>query len=169
MNSTDNMDSRNKLQVVIGIYNQPSNLMVTLETLTARGFIVADLCVSGTINTLSMTGSMFKNRVNIHPELLDLFIRTDSYQTIEGSQNIVSSKGSLFVALYGLLDQRRKIDSDSSIDNCNMISSELVAHMEQGQLVLVVDVKEPRQLIRASRVLLRSSPYSIQTHEFILP
>ena len=166
--STDVAENRigiKKLRVVIGLFEQPSNLIEALEALMDKGFSSAGLCVSGTIDTMSMAGSMLHTGIIFNPALVALFTRTEPYLAIEGTHTIVGSQGSLFSTLNG---QRRKNDSSSPCDECSKISAELVTHIEQAGFVLVVDVDEPRRLIHASKILLKFSPYVVQTHEFLL-
>jgi len=142
--------------------------MTALKALMAVGFTVVDVCVCGTTDTLSMAGSALQNSASINPALVALFIRTEPYQATKDSQTIVCSRGSLFSTLNALISQRRQNDSNTACDDSREISSDFIAHIEQGQLVLVVDVDEPQRLIRASQILLKFSPHVIQTREFLL-
>jgi len=142
--------------------------MAALKALLAHGFVVPDLCVSATIDTVSMAGFMLQNSANIDSALLALFLDVEPCQTIGGLLTIVGSRGNLLATLNGLISQCQKEDTDHPCDDCRKISSELVAHIEQGQLVLVVDVDEPQRLISACQILLKFSPHVIQTREFLL-
>jgi len=50
---------------------------------------------------------------------------------------------------------------------CRQISL-LKEYIEDGALILVVEINERRQIVHASRILLRRSAHDVQTHEFQL-
>ena len=170
--STGSLDDRNvnkKIRVVIGLFDQPSNLLNALEALINKGFTSADLCVSGTIDTISMAGSMLhRNGANIDSALAALFTTTKPYEAKENSPTIVGSLGELFTLLNGLINQHQKSVFNGSCDDCDKITSEFIAHITKGRLVLIVGTDKPRQLIHASKTLLKFSPAVIQSHEFAL-
>ena len=157
----------NKLRVVVGLFEQPSKLMAAVKALMAQGINGSDLCVFGTTDTLSMTESMFQNRAIIDAALHALFMDTETFLGIESSLTIAGSRGKLLSTLRSLMNKRRMNDPTHSCDGCRKISSKLVACTNQGQLVLVVDVAKPRQLIHASKILLKFSPNALQTHEIL--
>ncbi len=159
-------DRAEKLQVVIGLFDEPSSLATALQDLLSLGFVVANICVSGTRDTVSMAGSIIQNNQDVDPLLMSLFLHTELYDTKEESQTIVGSQGTLFVQLNSMIKQRQANTVDVVGDDCPKFTAEIYAQIDKGRLVLVVETDQPLQLIHASRVMLRHSFNAVQTHEF---
>ena len=154
-----------KQRVAIGLFDKSSNLGEALEALIDDGFSVVSLCVFATESSVRKAWSMLHYKAKVDPALAALFFCTDSYKTLEGMHPIVGSQGRLFSRLNVYKQNRH---SDGYCDNCGKISAELVVHIERGDFVLVVDVDEPRQLIHATKIMLKFSHDIVQTHEILL-
>jgi len=163
--ATDRNESK-KLRVVLGLFDQPSSLTATFQELIPHGFTAADLCISGSHDTVSMVGSVVQGTHEMNQNLVDLLTHTETYEATADTQTIVGSRGVLFSQLNALIRQNNKTRLSPACKNCNNLTSELRTHIKHGRLVLAVETDEPQQLTHASKVLLRHSPYPIHTHEF---
>lgn len=166
--TSGNRPGSEKQRVVFGLFDDSVGVKAALMDLLSAKFNTENLCVVGTCDAVTLAVSALQQKRNANSRLIELLTYTEPFKAAPDSQVLVGSRGVLLQQLNAWFQTHQLDESLSVSSNRLKIIAELVVQMEQGRLSLIVNASAPRQLIHASRVLLRRSTYAIQTLEFLL-
>jgi len=154
------------LRLAIGIFYEPARLDRAITDLRADGVAAEELCLVGTPDAFEKARQHESDASGqpagaaAHPELRDLG------ELIEGCR-LSASPGPLLQTLL----KHGKWSKDDGPVASDWLWPELLArlsdHLCKGALVLVVCTPTFASQHKSSRILLRHSAHTVQTHEFM--
>lgn len=149
-----------------GVFYEPGKLESAIGELQADGFTRQDLCLAGTREAL---GSIVQRasspilaligKVLDYRQLRPLFPLLDSVE-------VVATSGAL---LRKLLKEAAWSNGGQELSSSWLLPElfgRFTEHMRQNAVVLLVSAPDATLQYRSSRVLLRHSAHTVQTHEF---
>ncbi len=148
-------------RLAIGLLQERQRLEEALADLFADGLGVSDMCLVGTRQAFDRL--MPGPRAGESGE--GLLAQFHALLPLAEDQEVVATSGPLLHAL--LSNAKWQSDGPSRMSR---ILPQLLArsseHIDKGAIALLVRAPDPLLLHRSSRVLLRHSAHTVQTHEF---
>jgi hypothetical protein len=149
-----------------GVFYQPQELESAIAELRADGFTRRDMCLAGTREAL---GSIAQQASGPEPSLIG---KTLDYRQLRPLYPLLDNVE--VVATSGVLLRKLLKEADWRSRDQDLLSSWLLPdlfgrftdHMRQNAIVLLVSAPDPGLQHRSSRILLRHSAHTVQTHEF---
>lgn len=151
-------------RLAIGLFHERQRLENALADLLSDGLGVLDMCLVGTRQAFDrlMPKSGGDGTADLSAAPLAQF---QSLLPIAEDQGVVATSGALLHALRS--DAKWQGDGSSGVSR---ILPQLLAksseHIDQGALALLVRAPDSILQHRSSRILLRHSAHTVQTHEF---
>ena len=150
-------------RLAIGLFHDRQRLDEALKDLSADGLGVLDMCLVGTRRAFDRLMPKLEGDGTSEPSGTPL-AQFQSLLPIAEGQEVVATSGALLHALRS--DADRQGDGSSGVSR---ILPQLLAksseHIDQGALALLVRAPDSVLQHRSSRILLRHSAHTVQTHE----
>lgn len=156
-------ENADPFRLAIGVFHEPQRLESAITDLFADNFDPRDLCLVGTRQAFDRLMPMAGAAV---PEPARALL-TGQFQPLSPlgeNQDVVATSGDLLRTLlshakwYGARTPR-----SSPLQELLARSSDHIGH---GAIALLVSAPDPLRQHRSSRILLRHSAHTVQTHEF---
>jgi hypothetical protein len=158
-------EASDRFRLAIGLFNEPQLLETAIVDLKADGVALGQMCLAGTrtsvdglIASLPAPASRVATR-----QLLD---ELHALPVAVGNLDLVATDGEL---LHLLLQHTKAQETDhASPHNWRLpdLFAGLTSHLRTGAVALLVSAPDVGAQRRSSRILLRHSAHTVQTHEF---
>ena len=154
-------ESADPFRLAIGVFHEPARLESAISDLFANNFAARDMCLVGTRQAF---GRLLPMPV-AEPGRAHLTGQLQPLSPLADDPEVVATAGDL---LSTLLSHARWQDGTNTPRSSPL--QELLArssdHIGHGAIALLVSAPDPALQHRSSRILLRHSAHTVQTHEF---
>jgi hypothetical protein len=154
-------ESADPFRLAIGVFHEPERLKSAISDLFADNFAARDICLIGTRQAFDRLLPMPVGE----PGRAQLAGQLQPLSPLADDPEVVATSGDLLVSL--LSHARWQVGANaprsSPLQELLARSSEHIGH---GAIALLVSAPDPLWQHRSSRILLRHSAHTVQTHEF---
>jgi hypothetical protein len=154
-------DSADPFRLAIGVFHEPERLESAISDLFADDFAARDMCLVGTRHAFDR---LLPEPV-AEPGRAQLTRQLQPLSQLADGPEVVATAGDLLVALlsHARWQDGANAPRSSPLQDLLARSSE---HIGAGAIALLVSAPGPLLQHRSSRILLRHSAHTVQTHEF---
>lgn len=162
-------DSADSFRLAIGVFHEPDGLDGAISDLFADNFAARDICLVGTrkaFDRLLPASVGESGRAQLTGQLFgQLFGQLQPLSPLADDPEVVATAGDLLSTLLS----HAKWQGGANTPLASPLH-ELLArscdHIGHGAIALLVSAPDPLLQHRSSRILLRHSAHTVQTHEF---
>jgi hypothetical protein len=154
-------ESADPFRLAIGVFHEPERLESAISDLFADNFAARDMCLVGTrqaFDRLLPAPVAESGRAQLTAQLQALSPLADGPEVLATAGDLLSTLLS-HAKWHGGADMPRS----SPLQELLARSSDHIGH---GAIALLVSAPDPLLQHRSSRILLRHSAHTVQTHEF---
>lgn len=152
-------------RLAIGVFHEPQRLESAITDLFADNFTSRDICLVGTRQAFDRLMPTSAGAAVSEPGRVFLTGQFQPLPPLAENQDVVATSGDLLRTLLSHAEwhDRARTPRSSPLQELLARSSE---HIEHGAIALLVSAPDPLLQHRSSRILLRHSAHTVQTHEF---
>jgi hypothetical protein len=157
--------SADPFRLAIGVFHEPQPLECAITDLLADNFDPRDMCLVGRLGAFDRLLPMSTGTAVAEPGRALLTGQFQPLSHLAADRDVVATSSDL---LRTLLSHANWHGGDETPRSSSL--QELLArssdHIERGAIALLVSAPDPLLQHRSSRILLRHSAHTVQTHEF---
>jgi hypothetical protein len=152
-------ESADPFRLAIGVFHEPERLDGAISDLFADSFEARDMCLVGTRQAFDrLLAASVANRAQLTGQLQPLSPLADDPEVVATSGDLLST-----LLSHAKWQGGAHMPSSSPLQELLARSSDHIGH---GAIALLVSAPDPLLQHRSSRILLRHSAHTVQTHEF---
>lgn len=155
-------------RLTIAAFDDPERLWDALEELQANRFTSRDLCLAGTPAAIDTMRRALDIKHGRRHGLASLFVDVAPIVSICADVKLVATASPLMAGLInGSPDAARRHSTECWLTP--RLCAILIDHMKDGAVLLSASADSTAQQTVSSRILLKQSRHSVQSHDFMWP
>jgi hypothetical protein len=151
-------ESADPFRLAIGVFHEPERLDSAISDLFTDGFAAQDMCLVG-------TRPAFDHLLPASVSELGRAQLASQLEPLADGAEVVATSGDLLSTLLGHARWQRGTGARGSSPLQDLLTRSS-DHIADGAIALLVRAPDPARQHRSSRILLRHSAHTVQTHEF---